>query len=320
MGIRKLPLIHTRVSIFPGGNLTIPRPKLGPVDLHGSATFLVFVTGVFVVLGVLLIALRHSSYGRRLAAMKDSPAACATLGQNLVRLKLSVFMLSAAIAGLGGALMSAQLGSVDQDRFDIFLSLGLLMLTVVGGIGYVSGALFGGILSAVAFVAIQDTFTKLGVDHATLHDLFSFLARFTLVLPALIGVSMGRNPSGAVSEIVRNYAPLRRAKPVVAGGLAALAAVYLLASGGTISNWWFVVLTAVVLLALPAVAKVLMPDAFSTEAAPATTAVEVPLELVGLERPFTLDDRAMLDQALGLTDDGVVLAGAPAGERASGPA
>src|SRR5690606_22560397 len=98
---------------------------------------------LFVVLGVGLIALRHSSYGRRLTAMRDSPAASATLGQNLVSLKLSVFMLSAAIAGVGGALLTAQLGSANMDRYDSFLSLSLLMLTVVGGIGYVSGALVG---------------------------------------------------------------------------------------------------------------------------------------------------------------------------------
>ena len=55
----------------------------------------------------LMIALRRSAYGRRLTAMKNSPAACATLGLNVVRLKLSVFMISAAIAGLGGCLFAA---------------------------------------------------------------------------------------------------------------------------------------------------------------------------------------------------------------------
>ena len=126
------------------------------------------VTVLFAVIGVGLVALRHSSYGRRLTAMKDSPAASATLGQSMVRLKLSVFMLSAAIAGVGGALMTPQLGSANLDRFDIFLSLSLLMLTVVGGIGYVSGALFGGILFGVAFVALQNTFDKLGADYPDL--------------------------------------------------------------------------------------------------------------------------------------------------------
>ncbi len=121
---RELPLIHTRFSIFPSGNLGVARPKFGPLDLAEMPTFLMFVTVLFAVLGVGLVVLRHSSYGRRLTALKDSPAASATLGQSPVALKLSVFMLSAAIAGVGGALMTGP-GSAPStlDRFDIFLSL-----------------------------------------------------------------------------------------------------------------------------------------------------------------------------------------------------
>ena len=135
-------------------------------------------------------------------------------------LKLSVFMLSAAIAGVGGALMTSQLGSANLDRYDIFLSLSLLVLTVVGGIGYVSGALFGGILFGVAFVALQNTFDKLGADFPDAEGFFEFLARFTTVLPALMGVSIGRDPTGAVEQIVVEFGALRRAKPVVVAGCA----------------------------------------------------------------------------------------------------
>src|ERR687898_622363 len=80
---RKLPLLHTEFSIFPSGNLTVPRPKLGPIDLAAMPTFLMFVTMLFAAVGVGVGAPRHSSYGRRLTAMKDSPAASATLGQSL---------------------------------------------------------------------------------------------------------------------------------------------------------------------------------------------------------------------------------------------
>ena len=92
-------------------------------------------------LGVLMIALRRSAYGRRLTAMKNSPAACATLGMNVVRLKLSVFMISAAIAGLGGCLFAQEIGAVTGDRFSLFESMTMLMLLVVAGAGYVSGGL-----------------------------------------------------------------------------------------------------------------------------------------------------------------------------------
>jgi branched-chain amino acid transport system permease protein len=300
---RKLPLLHTEFSIFPSGNLTVPRPKIGPVDLAAMPTFLMAVTVLFAVTGVGLVALRHSSYGRRLAALKDSPAATATLGQSPVALKLSVFMLSAAIAGVGGALMTSQLGSANLDRYDIFLSLSLLMLTVVGGIGYVSGALFGGILFGVAFVALQNTFDKLGVDFPDAEGFFEFLARFTTVLPALMGVSIGRNPTGAAEQIVGEFGGLRRAKPVVVAGCAAVAVAYLLARNDTISNWWFVVLVGLVIGAMPLAAKRLAPPSTATAAA-ANGHGEVPLELVGVVRPFEPADREMLDRELGLPAGG----------------
>ena len=94
-----LPIFHLNFSIFPNGTLQIPPLKLGPIDLSSSKTFLTTSTCIFILIGIGLIALRRSNYGRRLTAMKDSPAAAATLGQNLIKLKLSVFMISAAIAG-----------------------------------------------------------------------------------------------------------------------------------------------------------------------------------------------------------------------------
>jgi branched-chain amino acid transport system permease protein len=300
---RKLPLIHTRFSIFPSGNLGVPRPKFGPIDLQSMPSFLMFVTVLFAVLGVGLVALRHSGYGRRLTAMKDSPAASATLGQSMVTLKLSVFMLSAAIAGVGGALMTAQIGSANLDRFDIFLSLQLLMLCVVAGIGYVSGALMGGLLFGVVFVALQSTFDKLGVDYPDFEGTFEFLAQLTTVLPALLGVSIGRNPTGAVERILTDLGPLKRARPAVVGAIATVAVAYLLARNETISNWWLIVITIFVLAALNLVTRRVTAADRRAEAAaalPDETSAELPLELVGVARPFTVADREMLDAALGV--------------------
>ena len=156
-----LPVFHLHFSIFDEGTLQIPPLKLGPVDLSSTKTFLTTSVCVFILVGIGLIALRRSNYGRRLTAMKDSPAAAATLGQNVVKLKLSVFMLSAAIAGLGGVLLSAASASVTANTYIIFISLALVMLTVVGGIGSVAGALMGGILAGTAFTALTSTFTNL---------------------------------------------------------------------------------------------------------------------------------------------------------------
>jgi hypothetical protein len=200
--------------------------------------------------------------------MKDSPAAAATLGQNLVKLKLSVFMLSAAIAGLGGILLSAETGTVNANTFLIFISLALVMLTVVGGIGSVAGALMGGILAGTAFTALTSTFQNLSTDHGG-GGFWSVLANLSLVAPALIGVSLGRSPSGAVPDIVASYRPLWRVKGVLALGVAAEALAYLLVLTKVMGNWWFVLATAAIALALPPIARAVQPDAFIGSGAPA---------------------------------------------------
>jgi branched-chain amino acid transport system permease protein len=262
-----LPIFHLHYSIFPNGTLQIPALKLGPIDLSSAKTFLTTSTCIFVLIGIGLVALRRSNYGRRLTAMKDSPAAAATLGQNLIKLKLSVFMISAAIAGLGGVLLSAATGSVSDTTFIIFISLALVMLTVVGGIGSVAGALMGGILAGTAFQALTTTFTNLSTDHGG-GGFWNVLANLSLVAPALIGVSLGRNPSGAVPEIVDRYRPLWRAKGVLALGVAAEVTVYLLTLTKVMGNWWLVLATGAIVIALPAVGRLVQPEAFLSDAAP----------------------------------------------------
>ncbi len=284
-------------SIFPGGSLTIPRPEIGPLDFKSNESFLMLVTVLFAIMAIGLVAIRHSGYGRRLAAMKDSPAACATLGMSVVRLKLSVFMLSAAIAGIGGVLMSAQLGSVNLDRFDIFLSLAILLITVVGGIGYASGALFAGVLFGCSFLAMQNTLTKLGNDYQSLEAVFGFLVSVVTVLPATIGVTMGKNPSGAITDIVDSLENIKKSKPLMLTIIGLQVAIWGLAVGDVINNWHFVIFTAANLLIVPPLGGAILKGRALKQAGiePPT-----PPELIGIDRPYTEEDLATMDEVLGL--------------------
>ena len=74
---------------------------------------------------------------------------------------------------------------------------------------------------------------------------------------------------------------------------------YLLALNETISNWWLIVVIVAVAGAMPLLAKRFAP---APEPAAEAVAEDVPLELVGLARPYTDDDRIALDAALGLPD------------------
>jgi branched-subunit amino acid ABC-type transport system permease component len=286
-------------GLFPSGNLLVPPLKVGPVDLRDPLTALLVVTGLFSLTAVGVIALRRSGYGRRLAAMKDSPAATAMLGQSLVTLKLSVFVLSSAIAGLGGILMSSTLGSVSAESFPIMGSLSLLMLTVVGGIGYVSGALLGGLMAGAGVVAVVATFHNLAAGSAGLGNIYSTLASVFLVLTALVGMGVGENPSGRAHLVTTTWRRIAPARPVLIGAAGLEVVFYLLALFGVIGNWWFAGLTVALFIYTPRIARALMPRAVLT---PEELAVPrpVPLEQVGLEAPFTDAQRDAVDRELGL--------------------
>ncbi len=176
--------------ILPNASLNVPRLDLFGVSFESDKAHLVLLSVSFGLIALFLVWLRRGEFGRRLLAMKASPAACVTLGLNLTRTKLQVFTLSAAIAGLGGALLGAQLNSVSPDTFRFLQGLPIVLLAVIGGIGAVGGALFGGISYALFFFIIP--------------DLVPALKDLLALGPAFAGVSLGRNPNGAVNETVRS--------------------------------------------------------------------------------------------------------------------
>lgn len=224
--------------ILPNASLNVPRLDLPGVSFDGNHAYFVLLSVMFGLVGLVLVVVRRGEFARRLLAMKASPAACVTLGLNLTRTKVQVFALSAGIAGLGGALLGGQLNSVQPDTFRFLQGLPIVLLAVIGGIGAVGGALFGGLAYAFAFFIIPDL-------APSLENLFA-------LSPALAGVSLGRNPNGAVNETVKSVKERlaeRRARK--AGELP------------TEPEW----------------------------------------EVLGLEEPFTLEDRDRLDGELALDED-----------------
>jgi ABC-type branched-subunit amino acid transport system permease subunit len=290
------------IALFPAGVLVIPRPALGPLDLDDDRTYVIALSVLFGLLGVGLVALRNRGYGRRLAAMRDSPAASAMLGQSLVRLKLSVFMLSAAIAGLGSILLAGAMGSVSADTFVILSSLTLVMLTVVGGVSYVSGALFAGVIMGAFLGVLGGTTSGLGDTHSELAPTFEMLGHLTALLVALTGLGVDRNPSGVVHALCHSFRPLSNARSVVYGGVAVCVGLVALNLAGFFGDWMLVLLLLTTIFALPAVGRVYRPEAVLTPEEIAERAGRKldTVERLGLERPLDADEVLELDAKLGL--------------------
>ena len=139
-----------QIRFFGAANsISVARPDLFGLELNSDRTLLIALSVVFAVVAVGLVAVRRSRFGRRLAAINDSPGACLTLGVDMTRSKLAVFTIAAAIAGLGGALYGGVQTQVGPNDFQFLLSLTLLLIAVVWGIRTTAGMLFGGILFAL---------------------------------------------------------------------------------------------------------------------------------------------------------------------------
>ena len=201
-----------------GGKLDVGRVHLPGLSFGGDRSFVILLAVLFAVTGAAVLALRRGPFGRRLSAMSDSPAACATLGLNLVATKLAVFTLSAAMAGFAGVFFAGFKGSASPIDFQLLQSLILLLLVTIGGINTVSGALIGGLVFAL-FPVMQE------------HISFLKGGSLQYLLTGLGAMSLGRNPNGLAGQMaelgerVKARLPRRREEPVVSGEVDRLAGV-----------------------------------------------------------------------------------------------
>jgi branched-chain amino acid transport system permease protein len=110
---------------------------------------------------ILLANLNHSRIGRSWRAVRDDEIAAALSGLNVARLQILAFVISAACAGLGGALLAVVTGIVGPGEYTLTLSIGLLTAAVIGGLGTLPGALWGSLI----IVLVPSYLTNVASSH-----------------------------------------------------------------------------------------------------------------------------------------------------------
>jgi branched-chain amino acid transport system permease protein len=106
----------------------------------------------------------HSRTGRAMRLVRDNDVAAELMGVNLSRTRTMAFVIAAAFAGLGGALYSLLEASVRPETFPLTLSITLLTLMVLGGIGTLSGAVLGGIIFSFSADLVSHVNSLTGVN------------------------------------------------------------------------------------------------------------------------------------------------------------
>jgi branched-chain amino acid transport system permease protein len=111
------------------------------VDSEAGFYAVCLVVTVLSTLAVLNVL--RSPTGRAFVAIRDSEISAQSMGIHLAYYKTLSFMISAALAGLGGALYAHKLQFISPDQFSVLQSIDLLLMVVIGGLGSIHGAFLG---------------------------------------------------------------------------------------------------------------------------------------------------------------------------------
>jgi len=167
-----------------------------------------YLTGGSALLALVLCAnVVNSRVGRALRALHGGENAAATLGVNVARYKVLVFMLAAALAAFAGSLYAHKANFISPNSFGFIISVELVVMVVVGGMASVWGAVVG----AAAITFLFEWLTDLGQQYPAFQDMHGIAYGLILVL---VMVFMPSGLTVAVRDLVVRFARRRRPAPV----------------------------------------------------------------------------------------------------------
>jgi branched-chain amino acid transport system permease protein len=173
------PQVIKRAEGLTGGTQGLSIDKVAAPAWSGLADdqWLYFVTLVVTAAMFVLAAfLVRGRVGRALVAVRENEIAARTMGVDLARVKTGTFAVSAAYAGVGGALFTLPIGFLAPESFPLALSFAFLAAIVVGGLATIAGALFGALFIEFVPVYAADVDEALaGVIYGGVLILFMYL-------------------------------------------------------------------------------------------------------------------------------------------------
>jgi branched-chain amino acid transport system permease protein len=149
-------------TVGPRGITAIPHPAIhaGPVNVDFGLAPVAYYE-LLLVLTVLLVGiivrLNNSRIGRAWAAIREDEIAASTMGVPVVRMKLWAFAIGASTAGAAGVVQASRVGYVSPDTFTLLISIFILSMVVLGGMGSIAGSIFGAALVVIVPEILRTT-------------------------------------------------------------------------------------------------------------------------------------------------------------------
>jgi len=147
-------------SVISGGSLAtlqVPPVRFLGIPLQGDLPTYYLAFGVCLVITLFMLNVRRTSFGRALAALREKDYAAQILGISTFRYKLLAFWVSSFIGGVVGSVLAVTyLRAISPDQFHIELSIQILAMIIVGGLGSVLGPFFGTALILFAPILLNN--------------------------------------------------------------------------------------------------------------------------------------------------------------------
>lgn len=138
--------LFNRLKITGGTlGLTIAKPVVFGAKMNNRYFFYLTVV-LIVILCLLLVKMRNSWFGMALASINNDPGAARSFGINVNRYQILAFTIGTSIAGLAGGIYAHRMGFISATDFAFVVSIQVVSMVVIGGLGTLRGPIFGAIL------------------------------------------------------------------------------------------------------------------------------------------------------------------------------
>ena len=134
-----------------GGNsgLHLKPIELFGMKIDGDASFYYLCLALTVLSILALMNLLRSPTGRAFVAIRDSEISASCMGVNLATYKTMSFALSAALTGIAGALYAHKVSFISPEQFTLLQSIEMVTIVILGGVGFIHGAVLGAVFVIV---------------------------------------------------------------------------------------------------------------------------------------------------------------------------
>ncbi len=130
----------------------VPRPKLGPIDIHSEMNLYYFILALVALSMIVIVRIVHSPLGTTLQALRENRDRAMSIGYNVDRFRLMAFVISGFFSGLAGGLYALLLNMVPLGSLHWTTSGEVVVMNITGGMG----TLFGPAIGAVVIVLLRD--------------------------------------------------------------------------------------------------------------------------------------------------------------------